>query len=66
MSHHSNAFAPCTGCDGRGFLRAGTFAERSFPRCTKCDGCGQTYLDPIPPSPVEKAMAYEFDTGYYC
>ena len=50
----SNAFVPCKACDGHGFLRTGDFASRKFPRCPSCDGCGQIYLDPVPPPPVER------------
>lgn len=41
----SSGHIVCNGCDGRGFLRAGNFAERTFPRCKDCDGIGQKYLD---------------------
>jgi hypothetical protein len=44
----SNGFHVCLTCDGAGFLRAGDFANRSFPRCTKCEGIGQVYLDHAP------------------
>jgi hypothetical protein len=50
----SNAFRPCDACDGRGFLRAGDFANRSFPRCKSCDGIGQIYLSS---RPVERDLA---------
>lgn len=38
------SFQICERCDGRGFVRKGTFAERTFPKCETCKGLGQFYL----------------------
>lgn len=51
----STAFQVCENCMGRGFLRAGDFADRTFPRCPKCGGIGQIYLEEAPPVPSEKS-----------
>jgi hypothetical protein len=49
----SSAFLCCERCNGLGFLRAGAFADRTYPRCPVCKGLGQAYLHPIPEPPVE-------------
>lgn len=54
MTHtRSNAFTPCGTCHGMGFLARGDFADRRYVACSACDGCGQVYLDPVPPPPAE-------------
>jgi hypothetical protein len=45
----STGFLRCERCSGLGFLRAGDFADRTFPRCPVCNGIGQAYLEASKP-----------------
>jgi DnaJ-class molecular chaperone len=50
MTVGDSAHRNCPICEGFGFMRRGSFADRRFITCTNCGGCGQIYLHPARPA----------------